>query len=563
MIPFNLHTVNRFLRREMCGGPWGVFILAIIVQVVALDSGLELYDEGIILTGSERILQGEIPYRDFWTMYAPGMFYLVAGLFELLGTSNLVVRAIGIVAKATIVTICFLMVRDQASRGLSLITAGAILLFLISVRHDAFPVFPSLALALGAIYLTARAFQSGRFFPLLPIAGGLTGLSVLFRHDLGAYTFGVVTLGVAAYVFLSPVASQSSGGYRASIPFKALAAYAIGLSAVILPPFVLLLVYVPISDLYFSLVHVPSSVYPDVRSLPFPGISAVADGWPNPATLAPLAVYLPWFVAAWIVVQEAYSRRSSQPVGITARGFASSSLLIGMLVLACLLFSIKGLVRVSPLHMSQAIVPAMVLIAIGLARLPRGASGGRGVVGPVAAVAVLLVLPSMYKGAQFVAEGAHWWFDDPKQRLADCFDPELPRLHCVEANEDYVSAAHYVRGQSSAADVIYVGVENHERIFVGAVAFYFMAERSSVTKWHELHPGVQTEASIQSEIVREMMQGQLPRFVILDRRWEAIREPNLSAQASGVQILDGFIEERYVDAVRFGSVRVMEPTGSR
>src|SRR6266700_2472172 len=49
-------------------------------------------DEGIVLRGAERILAGEVPYRDFFSFYTPGSFYLVAFLFRVFGDSFAVAR---------------------------------------------------------------------------------------------------------------------------------------------------------------------------------------------------------------------------------------------------------------------------------------------------------------------------------------------------------------------------------------------------------------------------------------------------------------------------------------
>src|SRR6266567_8739555 len=49
-------------------------------------------DEGIVLQGAERILGGQVPYRDFFSFYTPGSFYLVAWLFRIFGDSFLVAR---------------------------------------------------------------------------------------------------------------------------------------------------------------------------------------------------------------------------------------------------------------------------------------------------------------------------------------------------------------------------------------------------------------------------------------------------------------------------------------
>ena len=37
-----------------------------------------VYDEGVMASGADRVLRGEAPYRDFWTVYAPAQFYVLA-----------------------------------------------------------------------------------------------------------------------------------------------------------------------------------------------------------------------------------------------------------------------------------------------------------------------------------------------------------------------------------------------------------------------------------------------------------------------------------------------------
>jgi len=49
-------------------------------------------DEGIILQGAQRILRGEVLYRDFFSFFTPGSYYLLAFLFKLFGSSILVAR---------------------------------------------------------------------------------------------------------------------------------------------------------------------------------------------------------------------------------------------------------------------------------------------------------------------------------------------------------------------------------------------------------------------------------------------------------------------------------------
>src|ERR1700733_8328360 len=49
-------------------------------------------DEGIILQGAQRILRGQVLYRDFFSFFTPGSYYFLALLFRIFGNSFLVAR---------------------------------------------------------------------------------------------------------------------------------------------------------------------------------------------------------------------------------------------------------------------------------------------------------------------------------------------------------------------------------------------------------------------------------------------------------------------------------------
>ena len=59
-----------------------LFLAALGVLVAPLRFGLPSW---LPLIGGLRILDGEVPYRDFWTIYAPGSYYVSAALFALFG----------------------------------------------------------------------------------------------------------------------------------------------------------------------------------------------------------------------------------------------------------------------------------------------------------------------------------------------------------------------------------------------------------------------------------------------------------------------------------------------
>jgi hypothetical protein len=39
-----------------------------------MDASVGPYDEGLVLFGADRVLRGDVPYRDFWTLYGPASF---------------------------------------------------------------------------------------------------------------------------------------------------------------------------------------------------------------------------------------------------------------------------------------------------------------------------------------------------------------------------------------------------------------------------------------------------------------------------------------------------------
>src|SRR6185312_10215204 len=69
-----------------------IFIISLLyLFLFRRHSGIDP-DEGIVLQGADRILRGEVPYRDFFSFYTPGSFYLLATLFKIFGNSFAVAR---------------------------------------------------------------------------------------------------------------------------------------------------------------------------------------------------------------------------------------------------------------------------------------------------------------------------------------------------------------------------------------------------------------------------------------------------------------------------------------
>src|SRR5262249_61733064 len=68
-------------------------------------------DEGIILQGAERILRGEVLYRDFFSFFTPGSYYLLAAAFKAFGNSLITARTTLVVFGGVFAVVTYLLTR--------------------------------------------------------------------------------------------------------------------------------------------------------------------------------------------------------------------------------------------------------------------------------------------------------------------------------------------------------------------------------------------------------------------------------------------------------------------
>jgi hypothetical protein len=184
-------------RAAPVGAPRGVmwFIAPLIVLVVtALIYGSIYFREESLATGiganlvpAERVLKGQVPYRDFYKIQTPGILLLNAGLFKLFGTSLLTAFRGVLVFKVLAVVMVFVVARLVVSPTAALIpTALSIAWLPPGGPFRPAPIQYEMLFILAAIYFALRWIDSRRALDVFE-AGLAVGLVAVFKQNVGVY----------------------------------------------------------------------------------------------------------------------------------------------------------------------------------------------------------------------------------------------------------------------------------------------------------------------------------------------------------------------------------------
>jgi hypothetical protein len=174
-------------------------VLAIVFVGVAylwqVDKGLNLADEGFLWYGSQRVVHGDVPIRDFMA-YDPGRYYWSAAFMRWWGDSGiLALRGAVMLFQAAGLFVALLLITTATRKAspLYLAFAAAILLAWMLPRHKLFDISVSIFL-IGALAYLAAAPALRRYF----FAGVCVGLVAVFGRNHGVYSvFGSVLVMLA------------------------------------------------------------------------------------------------------------------------------------------------------------------------------------------------------------------------------------------------------------------------------------------------------------------------------------------------------------------------------
>lgn len=548
-------------QRPLGGAVALLALVSLVYLTISMNRAVNLYDEGMVLFDAQRVLNGDVPHRDFFTVYGPAQYYILAALYKLFGASVLVERAWDTVIRCCCVLLLFIIVEQAAPRINAVLAALAGLVWLSAVGCYGYIVFPTLAMALAGAAFLAPVLAAPMRAPPLVAAGLCAGLASLFGYDLGIGLF-VSECGVVAFTgWLRPAQDA-----RLRTTAVSLTCFCAGFAVVTVPVAAAYALGGVIPGLVFDLFTYAGHNYVKMRSLPFPGASALLN--------APrrFDVYLPPLLCAAAVPstvpllwpgQGRSGRDCATGPATTVRPIVPWSLLL--LIVVTLVSFGKGTVRVSTIHMSMALVASTALAGVLAQSTPKRSAMGRAMMLATVLIGGAYTLISIHAAVHQIARNAAWVealaADPPTPPGASrgygiCHTPAgLDRVACFSVSPEEAATIQYIRDNTHPDEPFFSGVVRNDKIFINDVFIYFAVARRSATMWHEFNSGLQSSASIQDKMVTELLH-ESPRLIVLESTWDKWNEPNGSAISSGVHILDDYLRSNYEPIATFGTAQI-------
>jgi hypothetical protein len=158
-----------------------------------------LGDEGLLLHGAMRMFEGQVPYRDFFAIYPPGLFFIVGGWLTVFGTTFASARALAVATLAIVGVLVYTAARLTSGRRTIALALGlaCVVRMPIDANHHWFATAASMASAVALLIAVAvdRPALGASF-----VAGLFAGAAGMILQTRGAY----LAAAVLAALLLSP-----------------------------------------------------------------------------------------------------------------------------------------------------------------------------------------------------------------------------------------------------------------------------------------------------------------------------------------------------------------------
>jgi len=484
------------------------------------------YDEGIVSYGATRILKGDIPYRDFWTLYAPGHFYLLAGTFKIFGISINVERLLTVTILSLISYSVYSFSSKFISKKFALLGFFFTLIWLKSYVVYSRPIQPAMLFCVLALIPVLNYIQVNKIKWLL-VSGILIGVTTLFRQDFGFYIFIAIFLVVLLHNLKISFGNNTMVIIKMS--FKKISFLIAGIFIVIVPFVVYFYFNLALLEMIRDAIMFPIKIYPKVRYLPYPKLS-----------VNNIMFYIPFFIL-FVTFIRLLMVKWRRKVEIESK----------IWIMTICFFLVLGFlnyvrVRSEHSHLLPAMVPVILLAIFILDDVFKKN---------------LLKFPNFILNIIFIVSFISMFIAvKPSMSYKNVFNLNIKRAEGFYDNSNLaysqMKAIEFIREKTTPDEKIFVVNTKHNVAVNSDVMFYFLSERDSATKYYELHPRITDTKMVQKTIIQDIKKHNV-KYIIQWVRDENLKEPNESSKSSGVFLLDEFINKNYKIEKDFGEYLIL------
>lgn len=477
---------------------------------------VNVFDEGVILAGADRIQKGHIPYNDFWTVYPPGQYYVLAFLFDIFGSSTFVARVYDIIVKSTLSISIFYVIRKLVfSNKIALIGWAMSIVWIGENTLPVYPVYPAILLTYLAVYFFLCHIEKNDNLLLIYSVMLITASSI-FRHDLAGFT---------AVTILTAMLIRSVFNGKTTWPI--IRCYVASYLIIGLPILVFIFINIEPKELVSQLLLIPAEIMPKYRWLPYPYLSRGTIAF----FVFPLVLLTGFMVSLLRII----------------RYKESDNICYGIFVISLqgLLFSNQVRVRSDIWHLLPVALNSIILIPILWSLLSKTLIPyRRWIINSIFIVTFSIIFISPTHKKLHSIE-INYFATNKKYGLKRAGYSRIP--------EDLEKVVSYIQNITTKDETIYVGVKNHDQFIVNHPIIYYLAARNYPTKFHQHDPGVSNTLSAQKQIIKELEISSTRKLILTKSYWF---EPNDTRIDSKIDMLDVHIKRIYELEAEFGRYEV-------
>ncbi len=488
---------------------------------------LDCYDEGVVLSHTRMLTWGYWPYRDFFTQYPPGLFFLLAALWKVFGTQIMVARHLSEVFRLGLALLAGVAGGQMVGRRFAALPAGVLLMFLARLTPSPAAWYAGLMFALASVIALSHAAKTRERGPWI-VAGAMLGLTLSFRHDLFVYFVAAMSAGVLYWVRSRALSRQQA--------LRLLGWTAVGLAipfAVFwLPTLVVAKWSTILQDGFLTNVRY---VMPS-RKLPLPKLLSPLPGQRLPMCLIdwPCMLFLIILAAPAMGLLQTLRARSPQVDRVSA----------GLLTALSLAVIPQATGRADTAHAVYALAPGIILassfsMSFGHRLTWRGGLAGLVLIAFCAWGSRVVYPPH----GPLIGQVGDWQLNGSPFAL-DVPDDQAGSRRELRA---------YVQSHSAPKEEIFIGSKTHAKIMVNELDLYFLLDRPGATRYLQFDPGTVTREEVQAQMIHTLDAKHIHMVILASPPFA--NEPNDSAKM-GSTLLDTYIRARYKLATTIGPYEV-------